>query len=403
MPRSRSSPAKRSEPGTIARPAGDRQIRGTLQGVAVAKRDRRRPDGIVPNSRSSGVRCTNSAAGSHLQGRESPMAENRNDLKNRDDLLNNDVFVGIDVSKAQLDVMMLPSRQRLTLSNDEQGIAQLLKALSTQQVKRIVLEATGRYQRATASALLDAKLPVSVINPRQVRDYARATGQLAKNDRIDALILAMFAQQLAPRDSQPLCQQQTLLGDLLARRRQLITMRTMELNRQKELTTKLPARQIQKHLRLLDSQLEDLDRELAKLIEENDDWRGKAAVLDSVPGISTATAHSLVAQLPELGKLNRGAIAKLVGLAPLDDDSGKAKGKRRIQGGRAAVRTTLYMPTLVAMRYNTLIAGFAENLKARGKCFKQIIVACMRKLLIVLNTLVKENRPWQDQLQPKTA
>jgi len=310
-----------------------------------------------------------------------------------------DVFVGVDVSKSQLDVMILPARQRLTLANDAGGIETLLRTLLPLRVKLVVMEATGRYQRAVAGVLLCREIPVSVVNPRQVRDFARASGQLAKNDRIDSVMLAEFAQRLSPRRTQQTSERQALLSDLITRRRQLITMRTMELNRRHDpLSSKLAARQIAKHLRLLDQQLEDLDRELAKRIENDDDLGGKAQVLDSVPGISTTTAHTLIAELPELGQLNRCEIAKLVGVAPLDDDSGKCKGRRRIQGGRRTVRTALYMPTLSAMRCNSLIQSFARHLASRGKCFKQIMVACMRKLLIVLNTLVKENRPWQERL-----
>ena len=310
----------------------------------------------------------------------------------------NHTFVGVDVSKSQLDVMILPARQRLTLANDAGGIETLLRTLEPLRVTLVVMEATGRYQRAVAGALLCRQIAVSVVNPRQVRDFARASGQLAKNDRIDSDVLAEFAQRLSPRRTQQTSQQQALLNDLVTRRRQLITMRTMELNRQHDdPLSKLAARQIAKHLRLLNQQLEDLDRELAKLIEEDDDLGGKAKVIDSVPGVSTTTAHLLVAELPELGQLNRCAIAKLVGVAPLDDDSGKCRGRRRIQGGRRSVRTALYMPTLCAMRCNPLIQSFARQLASRGKCFKQIIMACLRKLLIVLNTLVKENPPWQER------
>lgn len=308
------------------------------------------------------------------------------------------VYVGIDVSKASLDAFIAPTGEHRTVANSPEGIARLLDVLRGMPVRLVVLEATGRYERRVAAELLSAGIPVAVVNPRQARDFARATGRLAKTDRIDAQMLAEFARRLQPRPSANLSQQQLLLDDLLARRRQLVQMRTMELNRQQQAIASLAAKQIAKHLRLLDQQVEDLDREIASLIESDDDWRDKAQLLQSVPGVGAKTAHQLIGELPELGKLNRRQIAKLVGVAPINRDSGALRGRRTIFGGRADLRHGLFMAAFVASYRNPVIKAFADRLRAAGKRHKVVLVACMRKLLTILNLMVRTNQPWKPKL-----
>lgn len=309
------------------------------------------------------------------------------------------VHVGIDVAKAKLDVCLWPSGQTLSASNDDQGIAQIVTLLRQQPVALVLLEATGRYERRVASELLDARFNVAVVNPRQARDFARALGKLAKTDRIDARMLAQFAQLGHVR----LCEKQpakrTLLDDLVTRRRQVVQMLAMEKTRQQVPQNKQTRLMIAKVIRLLEQQRQDLDRQIAELIESDDDWRNKRDLLSSVPGVGPVTAGGLVADLPELGKLNRQQIAALVGVAPVNRDSGMMRGKRSIFGGRASVRTTLYMAAFCATKYNPVIRRFAERLRNAGKPFKVMLVAAMRKLLTILNVMLKENRPWHPKIQ----
>jgi len=309
------------------------------------------------------------------------------------------VHVGIDVAKAKLDVCLLPSGQTLSVGNDDQGIAQIIALLKPQPIALILLEASGRYERRVASELLDAGFNVAVVNPRQVRDFARALGKLAKTDRIDAQMLAQFAQVGHVRLCEKQPEKRTLLDDLVTRRRQVVQMLAMEKTRQQVPQNKQTRLMIAKVIRLLEQQREDLDREIAELIESDDDWRNKRDLLSSVPGVGPVTAGGLVADLPELGKLNRQQIAALVGVAPMNRDSGMMRGQRRIFGGRASVRTTLYMAAFCATKYNPVIRRFAERLRGAGKPFKVMIVAAMRKLLTILNIMLRENRPWDPKLQ----
>ena len=309
------------------------------------------------------------------------------------------VHVGIDVAKAKLDVCLLPTGQMLCTSNDDDGIAKVIALLKPQPVALVLLEATGRYERRVTSELLDAGFNVAVVNPRQARDFARALGKLAKTDKIDAATLAEFAKLGHGRLCEKQPENRALLDDLVTRRRQVTQMLAMEKTRQQIPQDKQTCAMIAKVIRLLDQQREDLDRRIAQLIESDDDWKNKRDLLSSVPGIGTVTASQLVADLPELGKLNRQQIAALVGVAPINRDSGMMRGQRRIFGGRASVRCALYMATFCAMRFNPVIKRFAERLRAAGKPFKVALVAAMRKLLTILNIMLKENQSWQPKLQ----
>jgi transposase len=305
------------------------------------------------------------------------------------------VFVGIDVSKASLDVYVMPSGRSLALPNDPQGCQRLVDELRPLGVSLVVVEATGRYQRRIAADLISAGIPVAVVNPRQARDFARSLGKLAKTDSIDAQILARFASvgHLRICEKQP--ENAAILDDRLTRRPQVIAMLNAEGNRLAGMIDKTTIGMIKKVIRLLEQQREELDRQIAQLIESDDDWRGKRDLLQSVPGVGVTTASGLVADLPELGKLSRQQIAALVGVAPMNCDSGMMRGRRAIRGGRASVRCTLYMAAFNAMRYNPAIAAFAQRLSASGKPFKVVVTAAMRKLLILLNAIIKTNTPWR--------
>jgi transposase len=308
------------------------------------------------------------------------------------------VHVGIDVAKAKLDVCLLPTGQTLCVSNDDDGISKIIALLKRQPIALVLLEATGRYERRVASELLDAGFKVAVVNPRQARDFARALGKLAKTDKIDAATLAEFAKLGHARICEKQPENRVLLDDLVTRRRQVTQMLAMEKTRAQIPQDKQTRSMIAKVIRLLDQQREDLDRRIAQLIESDDDWRNKRDLLSSVPGVGAVTASQLVADLPELGKLNRQQIAALVGVAPINRDSGSMRGKRTIFGGRASVRRALYMSAFCAMKFNPVIQRFAERLRAAGKPFKVIVIAAMRKLLTILNIMLKENQPWQPKL-----
>lgn len=306
------------------------------------------------------------------------------------------VYVGIDVSKAKLDVCLLPSGQACVFDNNPAGIRQMLELLQKQpRVVRCLLEATGRYERRAAADLMEAGFNVVVVNPRQARDFARSLGRLAKSDTIDARSLAEFAKLEHLRLSEKTPENRAILDDLITRRRQVTGMLAAEKTRREGLTHKMARSSVDKVIRLLDQQREDLDREIARLIESDDDWKNRRDLLASVPGVGTTTASQLVAGLPELGRLNRQQIAALVGVAPLNRDSGMLRGHRTIFGGRSNVRTGLYMATISAMRCNPIIRPFAERLIAAGKAFKVAMIACMRKLVTILNVMVRNNEHWR--------
>jgi transposase len=304
------------------------------------------------------------------------------------------LFVGIDVAKAQRDIALRPTGERWEVTNDEAGIASLVAHLQAVVPTLIVLEATGGYQRAVVAALAAAGLPIVVVNPRQARDFAKATGQLAKTDRLDARALAHFADAVRPAP-RPLPDAQTEeLRAMLARRRQLIAMRTAEQNRLSGVSQRLRA-DIQAHITWLDTRLASLDEDLDATLRASPIWREREALLRSVPGIGPVCTRTLLLDLPELGTLSRQRIAALVGVAPFHRDSGTLRGTRTVWGGRTHVRAPLYMSTLVAVRYNPILKGFYEHLRARGKAAKVALTACMRKLLTILTAMVKHQTPWQ--------
>jgi transposase len=305
------------------------------------------------------------------------------------------IWLGIDVSKETLDVACLESSPRaLALANSPEGFRPLLAQLPPPNQARVVIEATGGYERPLVAALLAGGYRVAVVNPRQVRDFAKGLGILAKTDRIDAALLARFGQQVQPRSLAENPALQGELAELVARRRQLIDLRTMESNRLETTTAKLAKKSIRAVLAMLEKQIAQLDAEIARLIDCDDDWRAKAQLLASAPGIGPVTSATLLAELPELGKLNRQQIASLVGVAPFNDDSGKRRGKRAVIGGRSSVRCVLYMAALAAKRCNPTVRAFAQRLQTLGKPPKVIITACMRKLLVILNAMLKENASW---------
>lgn len=347
----------------------------------VAEQDRRRLRGISPNSRQSRRRSPPDTS-SHLQDR---------DLSMDGSIV---TFVGIDVAKHSLDVCLLPQGSTLSLAYDQSGLQHLRSQLPTPGTCLIVIEATGGYQRRLVADLVDAGHLVAVVNPRQVRDFARGLGILAKTDRIDANVIARFGQHVRPRTEAKTPEKQLELEQLVVRRRQLVETRTAETNRLETCSSRVVHSSIQHMLDRLNKDIQRLEKRILALLETDDDWRNKAQILGSTPGIGTTTAVSLLADLPELGQLNRQQISALVGLAPFNHDSGRFKGKRAIWGGRVSVRSALYMATLTARRCNPVIRAFAQRLTEQGKPFKVVMVACMRKLLVILNTMLKTKSHW---------
>jgi transposase len=308
-------------------------------------------------------------------------------------------FVGIDVAKAQLDIALRPTGERWAVSNEETGIAALVVRLQAVQPLLIVLEATGGYHRAVVAALAAAALPLVVVTPRQVRDFAKATGQLAKTDVLDARAVAHFAEAVRPAP-RPLPDTQTEeRRALLARRRQLIALRTAEQNRLEHAPRRLRT-DIEAHIAWLDQRVAALDDDLDTTLQASPVWRERESLYRSVPGIGPVCARTLLLDLPELGTLSRQRIAALVGVAPFNRDRGTLRGTRTTWGGRAHVRATLYMSTLVAVRYNPVLKRFDERLRTAGKAAKVALTAGMRKLLTMLNAMVKHQKPWQAQEEP---
>jgi transposase len=304
-----------------------------------------------------------------------------------------DVFVGIDVSKKKFDVVTLPEGEWQSYANNEEGIQSLRDQMLVLRPKLIVMEATGRYERELAIALVLAGLPVAVVNPRQARDFAKAMGKLAKTDRVDAGILALFAQRMQPEPRGVAEKEVRELEALITRRAQLKEMVTAEKNRAGVAPRSMkPA--IQEHVRWMEGQVKGIEDELDDVIEKSPIWRAREDLLTSAPGIGTGTARTLIAKLPELGRVTSKQASALVGVAPFARDSGKYKGQRRIWGGRACVRSALYMATLSAIRWNPVIKAHYDQLRARGKLFKVAMVACMRKLLTLLDAMVRKNERW---------
>jgi transposase len=306
------------------------------------------------------------------------------------------LFVGIDVANAQLDVALRPTGERWAVANEDTSIAALVVRLQAMHPTLMVLEATGGYQRAVVAALAAAGLPVAVVNPRQARDVAKATGPLAKTDALDARALAHVAEAVRPTPRPLPDAQADELRALLARRRPLVARRTAEQNRLGSVPARLQA-DIQAHLAWLNTRLAALDDDLDTTWRASPVWREREERLRSVPGIGPVWARTLLLDLPELGTLSRQRLAAVVGVAPLHRDSGTFRGSRTIWGGRASVRATLYMSALVAVRYHPVLKTFYEHLRAAGKPAKVALTACMRKLLTILNAMVKRHTPWQPQ------
>jgi len=303
-------------------------------------------------------------------------------------------FIGIDVAKAQLEFVVRPSGETGTVPNDDAGISALLTRCQALAPALLVLEATGGYEAAAVAALAAAGLPVVVANPRQVRDFAKATGQLAKTDALDAQVLALFAERVRPTPRPLPDEAVQALDALLTRRRQLLGMLTAERNR---LLVAAPAvrRDLQRHIRFLERRVHEADGELHTAVKASPAWRVKDDLLQSVPGVGPVVSLTLLAELPELGRLSHKEIAALVGVAPLNRDSGTLRGKRLVYGGRAPVRAALYMAALVASRCNPVIRAFYERLRAAGKPAKVALTACMRKLLTILNAMARSGASWQ--------
>lgn len=307
--------------------------------------------------------------------------------------------VGIDVSKATLDVYGVPSQLRQTLDNNLEGWQQLAAQLQGLPVKRVVVEATGGYERALVAQLLAEGLPVAVVNPRQAHNFAKATGKLAKTDRIDAELLARFGDALVPELRSMPSELELLLKDTLARRRQLVAMQTMEKNRQQQAAAHRVQLDVEAHLQFLKKRIDRIDKELDDLIRQSPAWQAKFELLQTVPGVGKQLSRTIVAELPELGSCSRQKIAALVGVAPLNRDSGVHRGKRMTFGGRSTVRTKLYMAAMSAARWNAPLKAYYERLRAAGKATKLARIAVARKLLVMLNAMVRDQQPWQ----PATA
>lgn len=302
-------------------------------------------------------------------------------------------FVGIDVSKGTLDVETVPSTEHISVANDEAGCRELVRAFKCLDPKLIVLEATGGLENLVAGILTAEGFPVVVINPRQARDFAKATGTLAKTDRIDARVLAQFGAAIRPEPRPFKDAEAQELTALITRRRQIIDMITAEKNRLGS-SHESVKRDIQETISWLQSRLKDIDNDLSKTVSKNALWDKKAKVLKTCKGIGQVSSRTLLCSLPELGTLNRREISALVGVCPFNRDSGKMRGKRAIFGGRAEVRAMLYMATLSAMRFNPAIKTFYDRLRKAGKLPKVAMVACMRKLLTVLNSMLKSMTVW---------
>jgi transposase len=311
-------------------------------------------------------------------------------------------FVGIDVSKALLDCHCLPEETTHQDPNDEAGIVAVVARLKAMQPALIVLEATGGLEMPLAAALAAAALPVAVVNPRQVRDFAKAMGKLAKTDAIDAAVLARFAQAIRPQ-VRPLPDEKARQFDaILTRRRQLVEMRVAEKNRLATVLPKAVRKDLEAHVKYLSGRLVEMDEEMDRMIQESEVWKAKDDLLRSVPGIGKVVSRTLLAALPELGTLTNKKIAALVGLAPIARDSGTQRGRRRIGGGRGPVRSVLYMAAVTAIKHNPILEAFYQRLLAAGKATKVALTAVMRKLLTIVNSMVRESKPWDPTMAVRT-
>ena len=305
------------------------------------------------------------------------------------------MFVGIDVSKDRLDVHLCPGGEAFAVPRDGKGLADLVERLGALPVELVVLEATGGFETVVAAALAAAQLPLAVVNPRQIRDFARATGRLAKTDALDAGIIARFAEAIRPEPRPVPDAQAQALGELVARRRQIVETMVAERNRRRHLTQPRLLKGVDRVLAVLQAQLSEIEGDIDGAIRQTPAWRDKENLLRSVPGIGPATARTLIAELPELGSLDRRKIASLVGLAPMNRDSGTLRGRRTIVGGRSIVRSALFMSIMVAIRHKLPLQDTYQRLRQAGKPPKVAIVACMRKLLTIANAIIRDAKPWQ--------
>lgn len=305
-----------------------------------------------------------------------------------------EVYTGIDVSKEFLDLAVLPSGEKKCYNNDETGIGKLVVRLKKIKVRLVVMEPTGGMEAPLAAALTLEGIKVAVVNARQVRDYARATGKLAKTDKLDALVMAEFASVIKPPVRELRDEETQEIKAIVSRRRQLLEMLTAEKNRL-AIAPKGLKPKILSHIEYLKKEIADWDRELRQRIEDSPVWRVKDDLLQSIPGVGKVLSATLLAELPELGKLNRKQIAALVGVAPYNRDSGRMRGKRSVWGGRASVRAALYMAALVGTRFNPVISNFYQRLLEKGKAKKVALVACMRRLLTIMNAILKTQKAWR--------
>jgi transposase len=305
-------------------------------------------------------------------------------------------FVGIDVSKDTLDVAIRPDGTRHQVPNTDDGLDRLVTLLRPLGPALVVLEATGGYQRRAVAALSLAGVPVAVVNPARAREFARACGRLAKTDEVDAATLAEFADRMRP-PVRPLPDAQARkMQELLGRRGQLVGMRTMERNRLGGALDRTVRRSIEAHLAWLDGQVDSTEKELDEAVEASDVWRAKDELLQSIPGIGPGVARTLLFELPELGTLSREQVAALVGVAPMNRDSGRRRGKRFVVGGRAVVRNVVYMATHAARKWNPALKAFADRLEKAGKPAKVVLIAVARKLLVIANAILRDRKPWCD-------
>jgi transposase len=310
------------------------------------------------------------------------------------------IYVGIDVSKAILDVAIGQAGDFWQVKNSQKGIKKLVKRLKEISPILVVFESTGGYELSAAKASYVAGISVAVVNPSRVREFAKSIGQLAKTDKIDARLIALFAERVKPAPSRLPDEDEQHLTALVRRRRQLLEMRTAEINR-KDRTHHTMQAQLQSHIDWLTTEIQTLNQEIDDFIDQHPLWSQKDEVLQSAPGVGSVLSRTLVAEVPELGHLNRTKIAALIGVAPMNRDSGSKRGKRCIRGGRSQVRSVLYMATLSAIRYNPVIRDFYQRLLDNGKEKMVAVVACMRKLLIILNAMARDQQPWNPVLSPE--
>lgn len=308
-------------------------------------------------------------------------------------------WVGIDVSKAHLDVYLRPSGQQFQVSNQACGIEELVQRLLPIPVARVILEATGGLEQPVAQALQERGIGIAIINPRQGRDFAKASGKLAKTDRIDAAVLAHFGEAMQPEVSVLASANEQALQEAITRRRQLVEMLSAEKNRQSALRGKM-RQSVEEHLEWLEQRIRELDEEIEQLSQAHEQWRSHQALLTSTPGIGPVIATTLIAMLPELGQVSDKRISALVGVAPLNRDSGKYRGARTTWGGRANVRALLYMGALVGIQHNPVLKAFYARLLAQGKAKKVALTACMHKLVRILNAMIRDGKPWQPTVPP---